>query len=148
MKQAILIPALLAAATAGCTTVHTNQVVAAPSAEEAAVKAAVLDYFQGQGQASADRLNKAFAEDVAVMVSPAREGPGFQRREMSEIIPAWASNSNPIGERSDYSFLSVEIVDDRLATVTFRSTDRFYDALTLIKHSGEWQIVAKAYVPQ
>jgi len=116
-----------------------------------AVKEVVLDYFQGQGEASELRMNRAFASEIATMVtvSPDEEGQvSFVRREMSEIIPLWASNTNPPGASTDYEFMSLNIIDGRLATVTFRSRDRFYDALTLMKSGNEWRIVSKVYVRQ
>ena len=123
-------------------------VTADEMSERDAIEARILDYFQGQGDADKERLERAFAEDVAVMINAQADGEGFQRREMSDIIGRWSANPNPPGERTDYEILSIEIVDDRLATATFRYTDRFYDAFILIKHDGEWQIVTKAFVPQ
>jgi hypothetical protein len=82
------------------------------------------------------------------MISPAEEGAAFQRREITAMIEQWSDNPNPPGERTDFQILSIEIVDGRLATVTFRFTDRFYDAFLLIKQDGEWQIVSKAFVEQ
>ena len=35
----------------------------------------------------------------------------------------------------------MNVVDDRLAVVLFRSTTRFYDALTLAKVNNEWKII-------
>ena len=42
----------------------------------------------------------------------------------------------------------MHIVDGRIATVTFRYADRFYDALILARVDGRWKIVAKAFVGQ
>ena len=42
----------------------------------------------------------------------------------------------------------MDIVDDRIAVVMFRSADRFYDALTLVNIDGEWKIIQKAFVLQ
>ena len=115
--------------------------------ERDAIEARIMDYFQGQGTADRERLERAFAEEVAPMIFPSPEG-GFQKREMDKVIDAWASSENPPGERSDFEILSIEITDDRIATAMFRSTDRFYDAFVLIKQDGEWQIVTKAFVRQ
>lgn len=123
----------------------------AKPADVQAVKDVVLDYFQGQGEASELRMNRAFAADIATMVtvSTAEDGQvSFVRREMSEVIPIWASNTNPPGESTNYEFMSLNFVDGRMATVTFRSRDRFYDALTLMKSGNEWRIVSKVYIRQ
>lgn len=115
--------------------------------ERDAIEARIMDYFQGQGTADRERLERAFAEEVAPMIFPSPEG-GFQTRAIADVIDAWASSENPPGERSDYEILSIEITDDRIATAMFRYTDRFYDAFVLIKQDGEWQIVTKAFVRQ
>ena len=115
--------------------------------ERDAIEARIMDYFQGQGTADRERLKRAFAEDVAPMIFPNADG-GFQKREIADVIDAWASSENPPGERTNYEILSIEITDDRIATAMFRYTDRFYDAFVLIKQDGEWQIVTKAFVRQ
>lgn len=121
------------------------------NSERQAIQMVVLDYFQGQGEASAVKLRSAFAEDIATMITTVpseTNGTIFKRRNIGDVIPIWVQNSNPPGASSNYEFFSVEIVDNRLATVTFRSKDRFYDALILMKANNEWQIVSKAYVQQ
>lgn len=104
-------------------------------ADKAAIKAAVFDYFHGQGEASAERLNNAFAGDHATMVGVTKgeEGEDVIRswKDMNEVLANWAANKNPPGGDRDGEILDVSIVDGRLATALFRSTDRFYDALTL-----------------
>ena len=115
--------------------------------ERDAIEARIMDYFQGQGTADRERLERAFAEEVAPMIFPSADG-GFQKREIADVIDRWADAENPPGERSNYEILSIQITDDRIATAMFRYTDRFYDAFVLIKHEGEWQIVTKAFVRQ
>lgn len=115
--------------------------------ERDAIEARIMDYFQGQGTADRERLERAFAEEVAPMIFPSADG-GFQKREIADVIDRWSSADNPPGERSNYEILSIEITDDRIATAMFRYTDRFYDAFVLIKQDDEWQIVTKAFVRQ
>ena len=67
---------------------------------------------------------------------------------MDETMAAWAANENPPGAGRDGEVMSVEIVDGRLAVVTFRFEDRFYDAFTMVKLNGEWKIAAKTFVRQ
>ena len=115
--------------------------------DRAAIEARIMDYFQGQGTADRSRLERAFAEEVAPMIFPGRDG-GFEKRAISDVIDAWSNNENPPGERTDYEILSIEITDDRIATAMFRYEDRFYDAFVLIKQDDAWQIVTKAFVRQ
>lgn len=139
-RSRFLVPVLASLALlCGCTSAPRSQ-------ERAAVEACVVDYFQGLKTADRDRIERAFAEEVAVMIGPKAAGGSLVRYEIPGVIDRWAGNPNPPGESDDYEILSVEIVDERLATVTFRFTDRYYDAFLLIKHDGEWQIVTKAFV--
>lgn len=121
-------------------------------ADHAAIVAAVLDYFHGQGEASAERLNRAFAGDHATMVGVMKNDDGEEMirswKDMNEVIANWSSNDNPPGGARDGEILDMHIVDGRIATVMFRSTDRFYDALTLAKVNGQWKIIAKGFIRQ
>ncbi len=120
--------------------------------DKVAIEAAVLDYFHGQGEASAERLNRAFAGDHATMVGVMKNDDGEEMvrswKDMNEVIANWSSNDNPPGGARDGEILDMHIVDGRIATVLFRSTDRFYDALTLAKVNGQWKIIAKGFVRQ
>ena len=122
------------------------------SSDLASIEKAVFDYFHGQGQASEERLFRAFAADNASMVGVLKnkDGEEFIRswKDMKEVLTNWASNDNPVGDTRDGEILDVSIIDGRIATVIFRSTDRFYDALTLAKVDGDWKIIAKAFILQ
>lgn len=122
------------------------------SADRAAIEAAVMDYFDGQGEASAERLNRAFARDVVSMVAATKNDQGVVElrafKDMGPVLDRWAANGNPPGAGRDHEILDMHIQDGRIATVVFRYADRFYDALTLIKIDSEWKIVAKAFVEQ
>jgi len=122
------------------------------ASDKVAIKAAVNDYFQGQGEASKERLFRAFAADHATMVGVVKNDEGKDviksYKDMTSVLNQWASNKNPAGGNLDGEIISMNIVDDRLAVVLFRSTNRFYDALTLAKLDNEWKIVAKAYILQ
>ncbi len=121
-------------------------------ADRAAIEAAVMDYFDGQGEASAERLNRAFARDIVSMVAATKNDQGVVElrafKDMGPVLDRWAANGNPPGAGRDHEILDMHIQDGRIATVVFRYADRFYDALTLIKIDGEWKIVAKAFVEQ
>ncbi len=117
-----------------------------------AIKAAVFDYFHGQGEASAERLNRAFAADQATMVGVTRDESGNEVirswKDMSEVLANWSANENPPGTEREGKIISMDIVDDRIAVVMFKSADRFYDALTLVYIGDEWKIIQKAFVLQ
>jgi len=117
-----------------------------------AIEAAVNDYFQGQGEANKERLFRAFAADNATMVGVVKDDNGKEIikswKDMNSVLNKWAANENPAGGNLDGEILSLDIVDERLAVVLFRSTNRFYDALTLAKVNHEWKIIGKSYVLQ
>ena len=120
--------------------------------DKVAIETAVNDYFQGQGEASQTRLFRAFAADHATMVGVVKDDNGKEIikswKDMNSVLNKWAANENPVGGDRDGEILSLDIVDDRLAVVLFRSTNRFYDALTLTKINNEWKIIGKSYVLQ
>lgn len=130
----------------------TSPLLADDTGDRAAIKTAVFDYFHGQGEASAERLFRAFAADHATMVGVRKGDDGTETitswKDMNGVLNGWASNANPPGGDRDGEVISMNVVDGRLAVVLFRSADRFYDALTLSKVNDEWKIIAKAFVLQ
>jgi len=120
--------------------------------DKAAIKAAVFDYFHGQGEGSRERLFRAFDADNSTMVGVVKGDDGSDAvrswKDMNEVLSNWSATENPDGGKRDGAIISTNMVDDRLAVVLFRSTDRFFDALTLGKVNGQWKIIAKAFVLQ
>ena len=136
-----------------CAVLAVLMISAAVHAEDrAAIEAAVFDYFHGQGEASAERLNRAFSAEHASMVGVTKGDDGREQvrawKDMSEVLSNWSANDKPEGGARDGEIIAMEIVDDRLAVVLFRYTDRFYDALTLANVNGDWKIVQKAFIAQ
>ncbi|MGB6319806.1 MAG: nuclear transport factor 2 family protein [Litorimonas sp.] len=133
-----------------CTTIAPASIDAVDPADRAAIEARVLDYFDGQGFADAERLDRAFSDSATMYgvviaddgTESIRHWPDFQ-----DILKGWGTNGTPAGAR-DGEILDISVVDDRIATVHFRYTDRFYDALTLVKVNGEWVIAAKVFISQ
>lgn len=123
----------------------------APSDDEA-IRAAVLNYFHGQGAHDRQRLRQAFARDNATMVSvmPNQQGVDTVRtfHDMNEMIDTWVGASAPPDPNRDGEILEVHILDGRIATVFFRYTRQWYDALTLTKINGEWKIVSRVFIRQ
>jgi len=122
------------------------------ASDKVAIEAAVNDYFQGQGEASKERLFRGFAADHATMVGVVKDDAGKDVikswKDMTSVLNKWASNKKPAGGNLDGEIISLNVVDDRLAVVLFRSTTRFYDALTLAKVNGDWKIIGKSYILQ
>ena len=122
------------------------------AADKAAIEKAVFDYFHGQGEGSIARLERAFAADHATMVGVVRNDQGAEEirswKDMNEVLAGWSREPQPGAPERDGEILDVNIQDGRIATVMFRSTDRFYDALVLAKVAGEWKIIAKTFVLQ
>jgi hypothetical protein len=151
MRRSVLLTALVGAALlSACASVAPQPVLSVSEADRAEIEARVFDYFDGQGFSDAGRLDRAFADNATmhgVMTSDdgaqsLRKWPDFQK-----TLESWGRNDTPPGER-DGEILSVSVVDDRIATVQFRSADRFYDALTLVKINGDWVIATKVFVRQ
>ena len=131
--------------------VYAEEFEAAYDPDIAAIEAVVLDYFDGQGEANLERLQRAFHPDASMFgVMTNEDGESSLRvwPKMSDVITNWAANENPPGAGRDGEVLSIEIVDERLAVVTFRYADRFYDAFTMVKLDGQWKIAAKTFVRQ
>ncbi len=122
------------------------------SDDKAAITAAVFDYFHGQGEASHERLLRAFDADNATMVGVIRGEDGKDAvrswKDMNEVLSSWAANASPPGGDRAGEIISMNVVNDNLAVVLFRSAGNFYDALTLGKVNGQWKIIAKAFVLQ
>ncbi|MEE4211758.1 MAG: nuclear transport factor 2 family protein [Parvularcula sp.] len=114
-----------------------------------AIEAAVFDYFEGQGERSEERLNRAFLAETAMMVgiTKGENGTEVSSTPIKEVIPAW-SRGEPTTQDRQGRIIAMNVTDDRLATVLFDSDGRFYDALTLAKIDGDWKIVSKVYVRQ
>lgn len=122
------------------------------ASDKLAINTAVSDYFQGQGEASKERLFRAFSAEHATMVGVVKDAEGKEVikswKDMTSVLNKWAANENPVGANRDGEVLSMNIVDGRLAVVLFRASDRFYDALTLSKLDNEWKIIGKSYILQ
>lgn len=133
-----------------CATIAPDPVTLISPSDREAIEARVFDYFDGQGFADADRLDRAFADNATMHgVVSADDGAQTLRQwpDFQETLKSWGSNDNPPGER-DGEIISLSVVDGRIATVQFRSADRFYDALTLVKVNGEWVVATKVFVRQ
>ena len=119
------------------------------ASDEAMIEAVIEDYFDGIGAADAERLNRAFAADKAVMLGLAKTDGGGELRafkDMEAVIANWAGNDDPEGVGRDGEILDLAVVDGRIASVVFRYKDEYYDVLTLLKVDGRWKIVTKTFL--
>ncbi len=119
------------------------------SDDEAKITAAVMDYFEGQGEASHERLSRAF-HPKSRMMGPSKNKEGkieLRLWEMTPTIGRWGNGKPAKGERIG-KILNMHIMDNRLASVSFDSNGRFFDLLTLAKLDGEWKIINKAFIRQ
>lgn len=121
------------------------------SSDRTKIKSVIRDYFDGQTEGSFERLDRAFNDDASMFgVMTNDDGEPYLRvwPKMSDVIVRWSENPNPNAEPRDGEVLSIEVVDGRLATAIFRYSDRFYDAFSLVKIDGEWEIASKVFVRQ
>lgn len=122
--------------------------LAQDSADDQAVRAAVFDYFEGQGERSQERLERAFHNDARmVFTAEGDDGePELRSLHMEEVIPNWAQGEPVTGREGQ--ILSLDVVDGRMASVIFDSDGRFLDQLTLLKIGPDWKIVSKVFIRQ
>ncbi len=90
----------------------------------------------------------AFNDEASMfVVSKNDDGEEYLRvwPEMSDVIVNWSEMPRPDAPSRDGEIMNIDMADGRIATVMFRSTDRFYDALTLVKIDGQWEIPSKVF---
>ncbi len=117
--------------------------------EHARIAETVFAYFDAQGSADRDRLSNTFDEAAAMYLIEEKTNQQVLRsKPIGEVIDTWSSNPNAPGVGRSGEILSMHVVDGQMATVMFRFTDQFYDALTLVKLDGEWKIATKVFIPQ
>ena len=114
------------------------------------ITTAVFDYLNGYKQANFDLLDNTFSSKASmfgVVKNDAGEEALDVWPDISEVIGRWSSNENPPGDL-DGEILHMNVVDGRIATVLFRFGDGYFDALTLVKVAGKWEIAAKVFIFQ
>lgn len=120
------------------------------SEDEKKIAATVYDYFNGYVKADFAQLDGAFS-DKAAMFGVIKDKGGEEEigvwPNMNETIERWSANKiDP--NNFDCEILHMNVVDDRIATVHLRFADQYYDALTLAKVNGVWEVVAKVFIHQ
>ena len=111
------------------------------------ITATVMNYFEGIGEVSKQRLEKAF-DLKAQMITPGKNDTGKSELKVWEIVPTierWTSGK-PANKERIGKILNIHVMDGRLASVSFDSNDQYYDLLVLAKMDGDWKIINKAYI--
>ena len=117
--------------------------------DKKAIKTAIFDYFEGQGERSLERMQRAFDLD-ANMITVAKDDDGqdyLRKWDMAPTLERWSQGEpSPDAKERKGKILNMQVVDGRIASVLFDSNGRFYDVLTLGKINGEWKIINKAFI--
>jgi hypothetical protein len=114
-----------------------------------AIQETIMDYFDGLRLADRERLERAFAVDVAHMKGYIKNSTGDLKessRPMTEVIDEWvARKPNPALQGK---IVSINIFSNVAAQATFDFNGVYIDALQLAKIHGNWRIMNKFYVDQ
>ena len=119
---------------------------------QAEIKAVLYDkYLGGQKQGEPALLQSAFHPD-SIMFRPDKTESGKTSlrkwTDMHTVVAGWAEKANTDLDYKNYEILSISAVDERMAVVLFKFNTSVYDAMTLVKVDGKWQIASKVYIKQ
>lgn len=115
---------------------------------EAAIRAAVMDYFEGGNDGDAARVARAFQTEVGDMFIRRTDEAGADSVTAMNLGDFAARFSNPIPFERSGEIEEIRIVDDQMAFVHFAFTtpDRQFDDFFVLYRLGEdWKIVSKAF---
>ncbi len=120
----------------------------AHAGHEAAVRAAVMDYFEGGSDGDRARIDRAFQTDVGEMFirRTGEDGRDYVEAMNLGVFAERIARPSPV-ERSG-EIVEIRIVDDAMAFAHFSFTtpDRqFDDFFVLYLINNEWKIVTKAF---
>jgi hypothetical protein len=116
-----------------------------------AVSETVFHYFEGYKTKYRDRLERAFAVEVANMIGYWKNDNG--KLELStipykELIERWVGPKFVPQEFGDGNILSIHIFSDVGATVVFDCGGKYLDTFQMLKLDGCWKIANKFFVDQ
>ena len=115
---------------------------------EAAVRAAVMDYFEGGNAGDGERVASAFETEVGDMFIRRTGEDGTDRVSAMNLGEFASRFTAPIPFERQGEILEIRIVDDMMAFAHFSFTtpDRqFDDFFVLYRVNEAWRIVSKAY---
>ena len=109
--------------------------------DAAAIRAAVMDYFEGARDGDEARLRRAFHVDYADMTVVFSDR--FDQHQMSDVVVRWGSRETPADWQGE--IISMNVINGQIASVVFDFNDTYLDLLQLAKIDGEWRIVNKLF---
>lgn len=115
---------------------------------EAAIRAAVMDYFEGGNDGDGARVARAFQTEVGDMFIRRSGEDGADTVTAMNLGDFAGRFSAPIPFERTGEIEEIRIVDDAMAFVhfTFTTPDRQYDDFfTLYRMGEDWKIVSKAF---
>jgi ketosteroid isomerase-like protein len=114
-----------------------------------AIRETCFDYCEGYRNKDRDRLEKAFALDVAVMSGYIKNPEGklnLFSMSMKEAIDDWVAADYTPFDFADGAMLGVDIFSEVGASVLFDFGGKYLESYQLAKIDGEWKIVHKFIV--
>ena len=114
-----------------------------------AISEAVFHYCEGYRNKDRQRLEKAFALDVAIMTGYTKNKDGeleLWSMTMKEAIDSWVAPDYTPFEFAEGKILAVDIFHTLGATVLFDFGGRYLESYQLAKIEGTWRIVSKFIV--
>jgi hypothetical protein len=115
------------------------------------IKETVFHYFEGYKTKDRERLERAFAVDVANMMGYWKNQDGELELfsiPMGELIDKWVGPDYTPYEFRNGKILAIQIFSDVGATVLFDCGGRFMDTFQMVKLDGAWRIANKFFVDQ
>lgn len=122
-----------------------------PVTDYEAIRDTIFNYFDGYRTKDRNRLEKAFAVEVANMMGYWKNPNGEQELfsvPMKELIDKWVSADYSPYDFSEGKILNAHVFSDSAANVVFDCSGRFMDTFQLVKMDGDWRIVNKFFVDQ
>ena len=114
-----------------------------------AISEAVFHYCEGYRSKDRERLEQAFALDVANMMGYTKNKDGelvLWSMTMKDAIDSWVAPDYMPFEFSEGKMLAVDIFHPHGATVLFDFGGRYLESYQLAKIDGTWRIVSKFIV--
>ena len=113
-----------------------------------AIKETIFHYFEGYQTKDRDRLERAFAVDIAHIKGYAKNSDGvlaLWSLPMKDMIDIWVSDDDTLPQLDYAKILSIQIYSDIAATGLLNCSGKFLDTFQLAKIDGEWRITNKFY---
>ncbi len=113
------------------------------------IKETVFNYCEGYRKKDRERLEKAFALEIANMMGYKKNEEGKLElfvMTMRDAIDEWVAPDYTPFEFADGKMLAVDIFSVVGATVLFDFGGRYLESYQLAKIDGEWRIVNKFIV--